>query len=222
VTDSPLTQPDDRAGADAPSAPEPTTGRRAFGCLLEIVETVALTAIIFFVLQSFVAQPFKVEQVSMQDTIEEGQYVLVDKLTPHFDGYHRGDIIVFTPPQNVEVGAGTPYIKRVVGIGGDRIRIDAGEVFVNGIKLEEPYLFAVGGVSQPTVPHLPEQSSWVIPQGDLFVMGDHRERSADSRDFGPITVDSVVGRAWLRYWPLSSLGVLPTDRHPELTPSPAP
>jgi signal peptidase I len=195
-------------------SPRPPS-RRAFGCLIELVETVVLTAIIFIVLQSFVAQPFKVEQVSMRDTIEEGQYVLVDKLTPHFDSYHRGDIIVFAPPANAEIQAGKPYIKRIIGVAGDRIVIQNGQVLVNGIVLDEPYLFAVDGTAQPTTAHN-EASTWTVPADSLFVMGDHRERSADSRDFGPILVKDVVGRAWLRYWPLPALGVLPTDRHPEL------
>jgi signal peptidase I len=212
VIDSPSTPATEAAPASA--------GRRAFGCLFEIVETVVLTAVIFFVLQTFVAQPFKVEQVSMMNTIQEGQYVLVDKLTPHFDGYHRGDIIVFSPPPNAEIQAGKPYIKRIVGVAGDRIALLNGRVVVNGTPLDEPYLFSVAGTLQPTTAHT-DQSSWVVPAGELFVMGDHRERSADSRDFGPIELSSVVGRAWLRYWPLDSLSILPTDRHPELDPASA-
>jgi signal peptidase I len=193
-----------------------TDQRRAFGCLIEAVETIVLTAIIFFVLQTFVAQPFQVEQVSMRDTIEPQQYVLVDKLTPRFDGYHRGDIIVFKPPTNTETGSDQPYIKRIVGVGGDQIQIKNGKVFVNGTQLDEPYLFAdADGTAQPTTPH--GQSTWTIPDGDLFVMGDHREQSQDSRDFGPIQVSSVLGRAWLRYWPAAAFGVLPTDAHTELT-----
>jgi signal peptidase I len=208
VTESPST------ATEVPSTP---ANRRALGCLIELVETVVLTAVIFIVLQTFVAQPFKVEQVSMRDTIEEGQYVLVDKLTPKVDGYHRGDIIVFSPPANAEIQAGKPYIKRIVGVANDRVEIRDGEVLVNGIRLDEPYLFAVDGTAQPTTAH-GEASTWTIPAGQLFVMGDHREISADSRDFGPIDVSSVVGRAWLRYWPLDSLSILPTDRHPELSP----
>jgi signal peptidase I len=207
VTDLPSTSATD-------PSPPPRRGR-ALGCLVEIVETVVLTALIFVVLQTFVAQPFKVEQVSMRDTIEEGQYVLVDKLTPRFDGYHRGDIIVFSPPENAEIQAGKPYIKRIIGIAGDQIAIENGRVLVNNVALDEPYLFAVDGTAQPTTAH-GEASSWTVAPGQLFVMGDHRARSADSRDFGSILVSSVVGRAWLRYWPLPALGILPTDRHPEL------
>jgi signal peptidase I len=199
-----------------------TDQRRAFGCLIEAVETIVLTAIIFFVLQNFVAQPFQVEQVSMRDTIEPQQYVLVDKLTPRFDGYHRGDIIVFKPPSNTETGGDQPYIKRIVGIGGDAIQIKKdGNVYVNGTLLDEPYLFiGPDGKPQPTNAH--GQSTWTVPDGELFVMGDHREASQDSRDFGPIPLSSVVGRAWLRYWPAASFGVLPTDAHAELSAASSP
>jgi signal peptidase I len=192
-----------------------TSNRRALGCLVEIVETVVLTLILFWVIQSFVAQPFQVRQFSMQDTIEDQQFVLVDRLTPHFDSYHRGDIIVFTPPQNAETGSKDPFIKRVIGIAGDTVQIRDGKVMVNGIALEEPYLYAQGGVQQATTVD-GSQDTWTVPAGELFVMGDHRARSSDSRVFGPIKVTEVIGRAWLRYWPIDAFGVLPTDSHPEL------
>jgi signal peptidase I len=200
----------------------PSTNRRALGCLLEIVETVVLTLILFWVIQSFVAQPFQVQQFSMQNTIQDRQFVLVDRLTPHFDPYHRGDIVVFTPPANAESPDQKPFIKRVIGVASDKVDIRDGKVFVNGIQLDEPYVFAVDGKAQPTVPE-GDAASWTIGPGELFVMGDHRARSSDSRVFGAIKVDSVIGRAWLRYWPLEDIGVLPTDRHPELaSPTPSP
>ena len=201
-----------------PPVPPPTqpARRRALGCLLELVETVVLTLVLFFVIQNFVAQPFQVQQFSMQNTIQDGQYVLVDRLTPRFDGYHRGDIIVFTPPSPVEESPDQkPFIKRIIGVAGDTVELRDGKVFVNGVELVEPYLYAVDGSAQPTVPET-DQSTWTIAPGHLFVMGDHRQKSSDSRQFGPITIESVIGRAWLRYWPLSNLGVLPTAQHPEL------
>jgi signal peptidase I len=200
--------------------PPPSSNRRAFGCLLEIVETVVLTLILFWVIQSFVAQPFQVQQFSMQNTIQDRQFVLVDRLTPRFDGYHRGDIVVFTPPVNAESPDQKPFIKRVIGIAGDRIELRDGNVYVNGVKLVEPYLYAVDGTAQPTVAN-GDVASWTVEPGKLFVMGDHRARSSDSRVFGTIDVTSVIGRAWLRYWPLEDIGVLPTAQHPELA-SPAP
>jgi signal peptidase I len=199
---------------DPPPAPP---NRRTFGCLLEIVETLVLTAILFWVIQSFVAQPFQVKQDSMMDTIQDGQYVLVDRLTPRFDAYHRGDIVVFRPPERTaeQPNADDPFIKRVIGVAGDTVELRDGAVFVNEIALDEPYVFEVNGVAQPTT----EEGSdvrWVIPDGMLFVMGDHRAQSSDSRAFGPIEVTSVIGRAWLRYWPLATLSILPTASHPEL------
>ncbi len=191
------------------------TNRRALGCLLEIIQTLVLTVALFWIVQSFVAQPFKVEQLSMQHTIENGQFVLVDKLTPRFDPYHRGDIVVFTPPPNAESPRGEPFIKRIVGVAGDTVELRDGKVYVNGVALDEPYLFSVDGVTEPTQPETGE-ASWTIEPGSLFVMGDHRQRSSDSRFFGPIQVDTVIGRAWLRYWPLPAFGILPSVSHPEL------
>ena len=192
------------------------TRRPALGCLLEIVETLVLTLLIFWVIQSFVAQPYRVEQQSMETTLEPDQYVLVDKLTPHWDTYKRGDIVVFTPPKGWASGTtDTPYIKRVIGIGGDTITIHDGKVFVNNIQLVEPYVFQENGKPQETEDVL-QTGEWVVPQGELFLMGDHRQSSADSREFGTVAVDKVIGRAWLRYWPINTLEILPTPTHPEL------
>jgi signal peptidase I len=194
--------------------------RPAFGCLLEIVETLALTLIIFFVIQNFVAQPYKVQQQSMERTLEPEQYVLVDKLSPRFDSYKRGDIVVFTPPSDWVQDNGTPFIKRVIGVGGDTIRISDGDVLVNGTKLDEPYIYKdeATGLPQPTIAD-DNVSEWVIPEGELFLMGDHRQNSADSRAFGPVPVSNVIGRAWLRYWPLDTFGILHTPTYPELAPA---
>jgi signal peptidase I len=210
-----------RAGGAVRPYTADLVSRRPWGCLFEIVETLVLTLLIFLVIQNFVAQPYRVQQQSMEHTLEPEQYVLVDKLTPHFGPYSRGDIVVFNPPPSWSQQAdGTPYIKRVVGVGGDTVEIqDDGSVWVNGTKLVEPYLFAVDGQAQPTVAS--GQNRWVVPASDLFVMGDHREKSADSRAFGTIPVSAVIGRAWLRYWPFDTFGVLTTPSHPELA-SPAP
>jgi len=190
--------------------------RPALGCLFEVVETLVLTLIIFLVIQTFIAQPYRVEQQSMERTLEPDQYVLVDKLTPRFDTYKHGDIVVFNPPADWIQPDGTPFIKRVIGIGGDMVEIkDDGFVYINGIQLNEPYVFAEDGEPQPTDSST-DPPRWEIPDGELFVMGDHRAKSSDSRTFGPIQDGDVIGRAWLRYWPFDAFGILPTPTHPEL------
>ena len=193
------------------------TRRSAAGCLLEIVETLVLTLLIFWVIQSFVAQPYRVEQMSMETTLEPDQYVLVDKLTPRWDTYKRGDIVVFTPPPGWQSPtAATPYIKRVIGVGDDTVEIRDGKVYVNEVELDEPYIFKdENGQPQETEDVL-QTGHWVVPKGELFLMGDHRGSSADSREFGTVAIDKVIGRAWLRYWPLNTLMILPTPTHPEL------
>lgn len=183
--------------------------KRRFGCLFEVVETLVLTLVIFLVIQNFVAQPYLVQQMSMEHSLEPGDYVLVDKLTPRFDGYSRGDVIVFSPPPGFEDGGTTPFIKRVIGLPGDTVSIHDGQVWINGVALVEPYVYG----SQPTDPP-PAQSTWVVPAGELFVLGDHRAASQDSRVFGTIQISSVIGRAWLRYWPFDVFGILQTPTYP--------
>jgi signal peptidase I len=193
--------------------------RPALGCLFEIVETLVLTLLIFVVIQNFIAQPYKVQQISMERTLEPEQYVLVDKLTPRFDAYNRGDIVVFDPP--VDWGeSNTPFIKRVIGEPGDKVEIrDDDLVYVNGQPLVEPYLYAdESGAPQATTAPL-DETKWTVPEGELFLMGDHRQNSSDSRTFGPVPIDRVIGRAWLRYWPLGAFGILQTPTYQDVAPA---
>jgi signal peptidase I len=194
--------------------------RPQLGCLLEIVETLALTLIIFVVIQNFIAQPYKVQQSSMERTLLQEQYVLVDKLTPRFDTYKRGDIVVFTPPEDWVGADKTPFIKRVIGVGGDTVEIHNGGVYINGERLDEPYIYEETDGSVQTTEAAQER--WVVPNDELFLMGDHRQDSADSRAFGPVPVNQVIGRAWLRYWPFDSFGVLATPTYAAPSESQAP
>ena len=205
---------DTPAPDDAPAGTK--AGRRSggLGCVVEVVETLALTLVIFFVIQTFVAQPFQVQQHSMERTFAQGDYVLVDRLTGRWSPYTRGQVVVFQPPAGAAEGK-SPFIKRVIGVGGDTVEVRDGKVLVNGVALDEPYLFRdQAGVAQPT--ETGGQARWVVPEGDLFVMGDHRQVSEDSRVFGPIPVSSVIGRGVVRYWPLSGLGIIATPSYQDV------
>jgi signal peptidase I len=194
--------------------------RPALGCLFEIVETLVLTAVIFLGIQAFVAQPYKVDGESMQTSLLPDQYVLVDKLTPRWAPYSRGDVVVFNPPPGVQAGANpSPFIKRVIGLPGDEVELRDGAVYVNGTKLDEPYVFSDADGPQSSDPVAGGETRWLVPSGQLFVMGDHRQVSEDSRAFGPIDMSAVIGRAWLRYWPISSFGILQHPSYPTLLPA---
>jgi signal peptidase I len=189
--------------------PEPKPRRRGRGWAIELVETIVLTLLIFVVIQNLIAQPFKVDGQSMENTFLDGQYVLVDRISHVWSPYVRGQVIVFHPPSGIEIG-NDPFIKRVIGLPGDTVSLRKGQVYVNGTAIDEPYLFRdAAGQVEPT-DSLTGQSTWTVPSGDLFVMGDHRQVSDDSRAFGPIPISSVIGRALVRYWPVSEFGVIPT------------
>ncbi len=215
-----------------PTAGEPTKGessgaRRGLGCALEIIETLVLTLIIYLLIHNFVAQPFEVEQSSMIPTITQSEYVLIDKISPRFNDYRRGDIVVFQPPAGFGQG-GVPFIKRVIGLPGDTVSLQNGRVYVtpaagSAVPLEEPYvILGIDGGTAPTLPRDAEgTSSWVIPADSYFVMGDNRPVSQDSRFFGAITRDLIIGRAWLRYFPLDRIGFLEQPTYAGLSDSPA-
>jgi signal peptidase I len=171
-----------------------------------------------------VAQPFEVEQNSMVTTIQPGDYVLIDKLTPHFDDYGRGDIVVFQPPEGYEQG-GVPFIKRVIGLPGETVDLENGEVFVTPpggvrVRLTEDYVvLGTDGRPSPTLPRDAEGTThWVVGDGEYFVMGDNRPESQDSRFFGPIERELIVGRAFVRYFPLDRITLFRAPDYPGLEP----
>lgn len=152
----------------------------------DIVLPIIIGLAVFFLLRMLV-EPFVVEHSSMWPTIEEGEYILVDKVSYRFHEPQRGDIVVFRPPWNL----GRPYIKRVIGLPGDVVEIKDGSVFVNGSPLDEPYAGRTPDLLPPVE----------VPQGEYFVLGDNRNNSYDSRRGWTVSRKNIVGRAWVTYWP---------------------
>ena len=177
--------------------------------LIEILQTVALTVIAYYLLMTFVTQPFRVEQTSMQNSFQPGEYVMVDKITPRITGFHRGDVVIFRPPESWPSSSdGTPYIKRVIGLPGETIVLGPEGLTVNGTRIDEPYVYRESGSD------LEELTSWTLGSDEILVFGDHRSNSSDSRAFGPIPSSSVIGRAFVRYFPIDQMRMIVPPAYP--------
>ena len=165
--------------------------------ILEIVQALALAVVISVVLNLFVVQVTEVRQQSMRPTLEQNDRVLVSKLDYRFAPPLRGDIIVFNPPVP---DATIPYVKRVIAVGGETIDLRNGNVFVNGQQVDIPQAH---GTTQPQAPQV--VYPFTVPDGQVFVMGDNRTFSSDSRTFGPVPVGNIIGKVILRFWPFDRL-----------------
>jgi signal peptidase I len=184
--------------------------------LIEWGTILVVAVVVAFLLRSFVVQPYYIPSGSMVPTLEVGDKVLVDKLSYHMHGVHRGDVIVFKKPADDYTPHVSDLIKRVIGLSGETLSSGpAGEIFVDGKPIKQSWLTA--GAEEAPGPsitnlgcanHGPTVDSCVVPKGDFFVMGDDRGNSDDSRYFGPISGKLIVGRAFLVVWPLSHLKTL--------------
>jgi signal peptidase I len=159
-------------------------------------------------IQAFVVKPYRIPSESMTNTLKVGDRVLVNRVVYHFRHPRRGDIIVF---QSHAVGM--TLIKRVIGVPGDTLSLSNGSVYVNGRRLNEPYVLRVNGVATATEPFTDGQpwslaKPYTVPPGHYFVMGDNRSQSDDSRDWGPLPASELIGEAFFRYWPLNRFGPL--------------
>ena len=173
----------------------PVARRRSVfrGWLRDLVLSVGVSAFIIF----FLYQPVRVEGTSMLPNLEDQDRLFINKLAFRVGEIQRGDVVVFLYPRDETKS----YIKRVVGLPGDRVRIDHGRVLVNGVLLREPYVPARFSDDRSE----PEQ---VIPKHEFYVMGDHRSISSDSREFGPVDRDLIYGKAAFVYWPIDQAGVI--------------
>lgn len=166
---------------------------------LDMIETIVMALAIFVVVYLFLFRPHEVVGNSMFPNFHDGELILTDIVSYRFGLPKRGDVVVFKSPQNKDID----YIKRIIGLPGETIRVEAGYAYVNNAKLDEIYLPA-DYLTNPGA-FLSEGQSFTVPEESYMVFGDNRNHSSDSREFGAIKKEDFVGRAFLRYWPLSRL-----------------
>jgi len=164
---------------------------------VDLLETIVLAVVLFFAINTVSAR-VRVDGFSMVPTLQNGEYVLVNRLAYRNSLPERGDIIVFESPQVSDLD----LIKRVIGLPGDTVRISGGQVWVNDQVLDEPYIAAAPVYN----------NTWNVPEGNLFVLGDNRNDSSDSHAWGFLPIENVIGKAILIYWPIPEWNLI---RHVE-------
>ncbi len=162
--------------------------------LRELLETVISAGIIAFLIITFIGQVTVVKGASMEPTLQDNERLIANKISYRFTPPQRGDIIIFKPPLETKRN----YIKRIIGIPGDKIQIINGEVYLNDEKLEEPY------VKYRSFEDLP---AFTVPPDSYFVLGDNRSNSSDSRYWGFVPRKNVIGKAWAVFWPLNRMRI---------------
>lgn len=177
---------------ELPAVNEKSGGIRRF--LIDVLETVVLSLVLFMAINAVSAR-IRVESISMQPTLYAGDFVIVNKVAYKIGSPSRGDVIVFHfPPDPTR----EPYIKRVIGLPGDKVEVRAGKVYVNDTALREPYI-----KSPPNY-----EDRWEVPPDQLFVLGDNRNNSSDSHSWGMVPLRNVIGKAEVVYWPPSEWQLL--------------
>ena len=174
--------------------PQDAPRSRSWRFVVDVLETLILSLILFLGINAVSAR-IRVDGSSMEPTLHSGEFVVVNKLSYKLGGdVSRGDVIVFHPPRSPD----QEYIKRVVGLPGDMVAIRGGTVLVNGIELDESYIKAPPSYS----------GEWQVPGDSIFVLGDNRNNSSDSHNWGEVPLDMIIGRAVFIYWPPPEWGAI--------------
>ena len=182
--------------------------KRIGAFFLDFIETIVIALVIFVIVYQFLFQPHQVKGQSMFDNFHDGEYLLTDKITYRFNLPKVGDIVVFKAPNNEDYD----YIKRIIGLPGDSVMVKGGQVYLNGKLFDESgYLNA--SVITRSGSYAREGVAITVPPKTYFTMGDNRPNSSDSREWGTVPEANIVGRSWIRYWPINRTGVI--DKYPK-------
>jgi signal peptidase I len=204
------------------------THKSVAGSALELILVAATALGLALAIQAFIVKPYRIPSGSMLPTLHINQRILVDRIGAHFSSPHVGDIIVFHPPSNYSEGcadsaegqtqlgqndkpcgvaqgraSSQTFVKRVVGLPGDRIQIIGGHVYRDGVREKDSYIDPCNGMGACQFP-----GTITVPRGDYYMMGDNRGQSDDSRFWGPVPSAWIIGKAFFTYWPPSRIGFL--------------
>lgn len=184
---------------------------KLWGFFLDIGEVIVFAIGIFFFVYLLIMRPHKIDGQSMEPNYPNAEYLLTEKVSYYLHAPQRGDVVVLRPP--VVVSEGSEFIKRIIGLPHETVRVENGRVFINGKLLNEPYIasdvLTFGGT------YLQDGQDYVVPANQYFLMGDNREHSSDSRFWGPVPLnltpntdlEGINGRAWIIYWPVNKVGI---------------
>lgn len=180
---------------------------------LDTIETVVIALSIFLVVYLFFMQPHQVNGQSMVPTFQSGEYLLTDKVSYRLGDPQRGDVVVFHAPPEAACpkGTGCDFIKRIIAVPGETIKLENSTYYVNGVAIKEAYIPA----EYQTLPgqFMKQYSSYALQTDEYFVSGDNRPYSSDSRAWGPIKKSDIVGRGFIRYWPINVAGFIPKTNY---------
>jgi signal peptidase I len=183
--------------------PKPTFSSHVVDFIQTLVVFIAIGTFIYL----FIAQPHKVSGSSMFPNFHDGDYIITDKLSYRFGQPTLGDVVVFKNPRDES----QDFIKRIIGVAGDKVRLENNHVYLNGKLLPEEYIAT--DVPTDGMAFLQEGDEITVPEGDFFVLGDNRPHSSDSRDWGYVKKGEIIGKVFLRYWPQNAIGVYPAAAH---------
>lgn len=180
--------------------------KRAIAAIFDFLQGIVAFAAVLVMIYLFIMSPQEISGASMEPNFHNKEYILTNKVLYRILDPQRGDIVIFKSPKNKEID----YIKRIIGLPGETVAFKGGMFYINGQPLEEPYqtnqpLFGGG--------YLKEGQEIIVPPGMYFVVGDNRPGSSDSRDFGPVPKEDFLGKAFLRYWPTTRLGLIPQPNY---------
>ncbi len=176
--------------------------KRAGSIFLDIVETIVIALAIFVIVYLFLFQPHQVRGNSMYPNFHDGDYLLTDKISYHLSQPKRDDVIIFTAPRN----EGYDYIKRIVALPREKVKLVEDGLLINSEIAEEPYFVDDQKTFGGNFLKMDEEVT--VPEDNYFVLGDNRNHSSDSRDWGFVPRKNIIGRAWFRYWPVKEMGLI--------------